>query len=669
MKITQNKYEWALANLRAFVDGIENRSGDLNDKAAKALGLSADQLQQKSSNGKKSYVVISEWSRTLLKDRGLIEKSDRGAWILTPKGAELRNISIGQLKELPNLTTNRSENMNYLSQETLTSLLERIKFKENTATPNEVTNLIFNTLALAKVSAEKLCDSLDLKPAVGEHRKDFISEYERLAAIDPDKGDQGTISRFGVASGSYEIDTTPPRQYLNSRLLSAIRRRGESKNPPGFVLNEMKLKLEDDLSSFKEAISKLQDDQAKCALGIFALRSSAIEENKGLSDEAAEKLLIKIYGSVGEILATYVKGGSLFPVEVDQLAAEPAAVKETIVRKDDMQKFLISALAAKPFVILAGGTGTGKTRSAKLAAASLTGTDNIEVVAVGADWTDNRPLLGFRNLLDQGGRTYIAPPALRIIVKALANPGTPHFLILDEMNLSHVERYFADFLSSMESKEPIKLHDCDKELKTEDGLTIDCKVAWPSNLFVIGTVNIDETTYMFSPKVLDRAHVIEFKVPWEEIEGGLEGAVPGELTPLTTSQVQEFMHIAQAKEKALSEDDHEHLIHILRDMHEILEGSRFVFAHRTARECLNFVASTQSLSKADIIPNQDIKTVIDLAILQKALPKLNGAAGILSNILTELIRLCEKHGLPRCKHKLESMNRQLSSDQFVSFIQ
>jgi uncharacterized protein (DUF885 family) len=133
--------------------------------------------------------------------------------------------------------------------------------------------------------------------------------------------------------------------------------------------------------------------------------------------------------------------------------------------------------------------------------------------------------------------------------------------------------------------------------------------------------------------------------------------------------VQEFMRIAQAKDKALSEDDHEHLIHILREMHEILEGSRFVFAHRTARECLNFAASTQSLSKADIIPNQDIKTVIDLAILQKALPKLNGAAGILSNILTELIRLCEKHGLPRCKHKLESMNHQLSSDQFVSFIQ
>ena len=669
MKITQNKHEWALANLRAFVEGLDNKSGDLNDKAAKELGLSEEQLQQKSRNGKKSYVVISEWSRTLLKDRGLIEKSDRGAWLLTPKGAELRNISIEELKKLPNLTTNRSENMNDLSQDTLTSLLDKIKFKENTATPNEVTNLIFNTLALAKVSAEKLCASLDLKPAVGEHRKDFVSEFEKLAAIDPDKGDQGTISRFGVASSSYETDTTPPRQYLNSRLLSAIRRRGESKNPPGFVLNDMKLKLEDDLSSFKDAISKLQDDQAKCALGVFALRSTAIEDNKGLTDEASAKLLVKTYGSVGEILAIYVKGGSLFPLEVDQLAAEPAPVVETTVKKDDMLKHLVSALAAKPFVILAGGTGTGKTRSAKLAAASLAGTDNVEVVAVGADWTDNRPLLGFRNLLDQGGNTYVAPPALRIIIKALSNPGSPHFLILDEMNLSHVERYFADFLSSMESKEPLKLHDCDKELKTEEGMSIESKVDWPTNLFVIGTVNIDETTYMFSPKVLDRAHVIEFKVTWQEIEDGLEGAVPTELPPLKTDQVQEFMRIARANEKSLSEEDHEHLIQILRDMYEVLEGSRFVFAHRTARECLNFIASAQSLGKADIVPPQDTKTIIDLAILQKALPKLNGAAGTLSNILIELIKVCETHGLVLCRQKLDSMSRQLMADQFVSFIQ
>lgn len=330
---------------------------------------------------------------------------------------------------------------------------------------------------------------------------------------------------------------------------------------------------------------------------------------------------------------------------------------------------MLPSIASKGFMILAGGTGTGKTRSAKLTAASVAGSANVEVVAVGADWTDNRPLLGFRNLLAEGGKTYVAPPALRIILKALANPEKPHFLLLDEMNLSHVERYFADFLSSMESKEPLKLHDSAEALKTEDGILVEGKVAWPGNLFVIGTVNIDETTYMFSPKVLDRAHVIEFKVAWDEIEGGLEGAVPNEAVPLKPEQVQEFMRVAQMKDMALSEEDHEALIDVLRDMHEALEGTRFVFAHRTARECLNFVANAQSLTKADIVAPQDTKYLIDLAILQKALPKLNGATGTLSKILDDLIKVADKHDLTLCKDKLESMSRQLKADQFVSFIQ
>ncbi len=330
---------------------------------------------------------------------------------------------------------------------------------------------------------------------------------------------------------------------------------------------------------------------------------------------------------------------------------------------------LLRSMTAKPFAVLAGGTGTGKTRWARILASSFEGSKNVEVIAVGADWTDNRMLLGFRNLLAGDGKVYVAPPALRIILKALSNPGSPYFLILDEMNLSHVERYFADFLSSMESKEPLKLHDCAEALKTEDGILVEGKVAWPSNLFVIGTVNIDETTYMFSPKVLDRAHVIEFKVAWDEIEGGLEGAVPGELLPLRPEQVQEFMRVAQVKDKALSEEDHEALIKVLRDMHEALDGSRFVFAHRTARECLNFIASAQALAKADIVPPQDTKDLIDLAILQKALPKLNGATGTLSKVLEDLIKVADKHDLNLCKDKLEAMSRQLKADQFVSFIQ
>ena len=330
---------------------------------------------------------------------------------------------------------------------------------------------------------------------------------------------------------------------------------------------------------------------------------------------------------------------------------------------------LIIACCSKPFTILAGGTGTGKTRSAKLAAASIAGIDNVEVVAVGADWTDNRPLLGFRNLLADGGKTYVAPPALRIILNAIEYPAKPHFLILDEMNLSHVERYFADFLSSMESKEPLKLHDSAENLKTEDGVSVPGKIAYPNNLFVIGTVNIDETTYMFSPKVLDRAHVIEFKVTWDEIEDGLEGAVPSELPALRPEQVEEFMRVSYHTEKALPEEDHELLTEVLEDLHAALEGTRFVFAHRTARECLNFIASAKTLAKADIVEPRNTIDLIDLAILQKALPKLNGASGTLSKVLEELIKVSDKHDLELCKEKLESMSRQLKADQFVSFIQ
>ena len=368
-----------------------------------------------------------------------------------------------------------------------------------------------------------------------------------------------------------------------------------------------------------------------------------------------------------KLLSLYESLGITPQLEEQRAIIQPQA--ETRQNLTTPASRLINAASSKPFTILAGGTGTGKTRSATLAAASIAGTANVEVVAVGADWTDNRPLLGFRNLLCEGGKTYVAPPTLRIILKALDNPGKPYFLILDEMNLSHVERYFADFLSSMESKEPLKLHDSAEPLKTEDGVSVPGKIAYPNNLFVIGTVNIDETTYMFSPKVLDRAHVIEFKVTWDEIANGLEGAVPSELPALRPEQVEEFMRVSHLTEKALPEEDHELLTEALEDLHAALVGTRFVFAHRTARECLNFIASAKALAKAGIVEPRNTIELIDLAILQKALPKLNGASGTLSKVLEELIKVTDKHDLELCKEKLESMSRQLKADQFVSFIQ
>ena len=120
---------------------------------------------------------------------------------------------------------------------------------------------------------------------------------------------------------------------------------------------------------------------------------------------------------------------------------------------------------------------------------------------------------------------YIIPEnrALQLIIDANKeeNQNKPYFLILDEMNLSHVERYFADFLSVMESKDKFKLHSD----KVNEKSKVPYELDWPKNLFVVGTVNIDETTYMFSPKVLDRANTIEFRLSDDDLRTFIDSDV------------------------------------------------------------------------------------------------------------------------------------------------
>jgi len=180
----------------------------------------------------------------------------------------------------------------------------------------------------------------------------------------------------------------------------------------------------------------------------------------------------------------------------------------------------IAALLSKPFIILTGLSGSGKTKLAQAFAYWISKDKNqYFLVPVGADWTNREPLLGFPNSLEPG--RYIKPEykVIDLIIEAgkEENSDKPFFLILDEMNLSHVERYFADILSVLESGEKINLH---PDVDWNDD--VPAELVLPPNLFIIGTVNIDETTYMFSPKVLDRAHVIEFRVSDDEMENFLK---------------------------------------------------------------------------------------------------------------------------------------------------
>jgi hypothetical protein len=373
-------------------------------------------------------------------------------------------------------------------------------------------------------------------------------------------------------------------------------------------------------------------------------------------------------------------------MEADKLRTTITPLGETITPipierpgEQDFAELLLCALAAKPFVILAGGTGTGKTRSATGIAEALVGTDDkarkdqIAVVSVQADWADKRSLLGYRNMLSANGTgsTYVSSEAVRLMLRANANKSKPHFLILDEMNLSYVERYFADFLSSMESKKPLRLHDREEALKDEGGNLITQEIDWPRNLFLIGTVNIDETTYQFSPKVLDRAHVIEFKVNWNQIEAGF-GKKDSGFRKVSEDEVAKFMSIACPDGDEATPPDG--ALEILKRIHGKLAESRFEFSHRTAHECTRYATVRRQLAEAGLTKAEPLSTTMDTAILQKVLPKLNGAQSAIEPLISSLLEATQAGAdgakeLSRSHAKLLQMQRALERDQFISFIQ
>lgn len=294
----------------------------------------------------------------------------------------------------------------------------------------------------------------------------------------------------------------------------------------------------------------------------------------------------------------------------------------------------ISSLATKPFVLLSGLSGSGKTKLAQ-AFAQWISEDITQycIVPVGADWTNREPLLGYVNALSD--EEYILPEngALKLLIEAVKeeNKDKPYFLILDEMNLSHVERYFADFLSVMETKDVLKLHGSEK-----DKGVVPPNINWPSNLFIVGTVNIDETTYMFSPKVLDRANVIEFRVNKEDISEFLNAPSEIDFTHLNTkgaSMGESFIQIASNKEFSKVKKDKLNKKLVL--FFEELKKTGAEFGYRSATEIHRLY---NQLSTLDIEMNEDTK--IDIAIMQKLLPKLHGSRRKLCPILETLASLC-----------------------------
>lgn len=331
------------------------------------------------------------------------------------------------------------------------------------------------------------------------------------------------------------------------------------------------------------------------------------------------------------------------------------------------------SLATKRFLILTGLSGSGKTRLA-IGIGQWFGVERMRVVAVRPDWTGPDALLGYENGLSEvgpdGRHAWVVPPALEFILEAARTPNEPHMLLLDEMNLAHVERYFADVLSGMESGEAVipNLH------RTPSGewRPAGPDLPFPRNLFVVGTVNIDETTYMFSPKVLDRANTLEFRVHSSDLRSD---AQPIQVVEAGTAPlVQRFLLAATELHGVVDEA----VAFALSELHDLLSGHDREFGHRVYFEALRF-ARLWADAGGDAIG------AIDLQVLQKVLPRFHGSIRQVADALNTLGAWCYggpeadlpaqfdplsvdgQAALPLSFDKVQRMVRRLRGNHFVGF--
>ena len=325
------------------------------------------------------------------------------------------------------------------------------------------------------------------------------------------------------------------------------------------------------------------------------------------------------------------------------------------------------------------------------------------VVAVRPDWTDNRGLLGYHNPITD---RYHVTPFLRLLLEADEElqraekegiAARPYFAVLDEMNLARVEHYFSDFLSCLESREPLVLHECHEFEDEESRLTIPPRLKVPTNLFFTGTVNVDETTYMFSPKVLDRAFALEFNQV--DLRGLSRDGAGGVETPLRlTGLPSEFSgaELQSARDwQALEAIGWGEAQRLVIELNDLLALEHRHFGYRVATEMARFLCLAQEQTGGG---EDGLAAALDVALLSKVLPKLHGTQQELQDVLDALFRFAvgvgdeaaalvddswqpEGHLLswkgddalearfPRTAAKLWRMRRRLRRQGFTSFVE
>ena len=311
------------------------------------------------------------------------------------------------------------------------------------------------------------------------------------------------------------------------------------------------------------------------------------------------------------------------------------AIKEYIAAKgfnyegDLIENFYLS-LKSKPFVILAGTSGTGKTRLVKLFAEAIGA--KLKLVPVRPDWSDSSDLFGHTDLSGN-----FQPGAIIDFIKqAEWNSDTPYFLCLDEMNLARVEYYLSDFLSVIETRD----RKANGEIETDPLVDVDYykdgdaktkygRVFIPENLYIVGTVNMDETTFPFSKKVLDRANTIEFSyVNLMSMVGDKKETVAQKID--NSFLKTDYLYLRDCDDSELIES----VCFDLEELNQILVKANLHVGYRVRDEISFYLMNNK---KADLLSKE---TAFDNEIMQKILPRVQGSSAAIKDVLSELFIKC-----------------------------
>lgn len=334
----------------------------------------------------------------------------------------------------------------------------------------------------------------------------------------------------------------------------------------------------------------------------------------------------------------------------------------------------ITAIKSKPFLLLAGISGTGKSRIVRELARACweEGTDeykaqkpkNFQMVQVKPNWHDSSDLIGYVSRVS-GKAEFVAGEFLKFIAKAWEDVETPYFLCLDEMNLAPVEQYFAEYLSVIESRksheegtvttDPILEKSAEdwyrvltSELTNEDNVRnrfLEEGICIPQNLIVVGTVNMDETTFSFSRKVLDRAMTIEMNEV--DLYGGLTKRHES-IGKLDNAEL-----VGSAVEGVDIYNDNTDVCDIalryLQKINDVLEGTPFKIAYRTRNEFLLYVVNNLPYCKDengnDLEQGYVIARALDEITSMKVLSRIEGDDTKVSDELLDNLSKAIEDGL------------------------